>query len=407
MKRPLYLLLLAVVPLLLGTAVWSCSDSSGSAPASDTTPAADTKPPPPPIPTTAEVNAFGSHSVGVTTLILVDDSRPTGANGDFEGAPDRTLVTWIWYPAAPQSAAPGSAKTDAPVNSTGPYPVVMYSHGFMCESKENEALGRYLASHGLIVVAPTYPLTSRDAPGGPTFMDVINQPGDIAFLIDRMEAFSQDDTSLFFGAVDTQRVAAMGLSLGGLTSALAGHHPLFADPRINVVTSVAGALCVVPPDSYRAGTATLFLYGETDQIANYTANGADPYQAAKSPKMLVTLLGGTHVGFAGTFAQFLDGVENPDQVGCAALLDTLKGQTLSGLVDAFGFEEGQTNVESCVEPCSGEAVEQTMKPSRQMEISQAVVGAFLRAHLSDDAQAMVFLTDGVGAENADVNVLFE
>jgi hypothetical protein len=32
------------------------------------------------------------------TVTLVDSSRPTPPNGSYAGAPDRTLVTDIWYP---------------------------------------------------------------------------------------------------------------------------------------------------------------------------------------------------------------------------------------------------------------------------------------------------------------------
>lgn len=43
--------------------------------------------------------ARGPFAVGVTTRTIVDATRPTQANGDFAGAPDRTLTVDIWYPA--------------------------------------------------------------------------------------------------------------------------------------------------------------------------------------------------------------------------------------------------------------------------------------------------------------------
>src|SRR4030095_12425651 len=50
---------------------------------------------------TQTYTAFGPYGAGVRTVTLVDSSRPTSANGTYPGAPDRTLVTDIWYPITP------------------------------------------------------------------------------------------------------------------------------------------------------------------------------------------------------------------------------------------------------------------------------------------------------------------
>src|SRR3990172_4593633 len=106
--------------------------------------------------------AAGPFPVGVKTVTFVDASRPTPANGTFPGAPQRTLVTEIWYPAL-------AAGRDAPVDLSGaPYPIVVHSHGFLDNRNGEAYVGQHLASRGFVVAAPDYPLSNGGAPGGAT-----------------------------------------------------------------------------------------------------------------------------------------------------------------------------------------------------------------------------------------------
>src|SRR5262245_12175666 len=69
--------------------------------------------------------ATGTYAVGVRTATFVDPSRPTPANRSYPGAPDRTLVTEIWYPSA---GTPGALVRDAPISSAaGAFPLVVSS----------------------------------------------------------------------------------------------------------------------------------------------------------------------------------------------------------------------------------------------------------------------------------------
>src|SRR5262245_35721766 len=77
------------------------------------------------LPTSAQLAAPGPHAVGVRTVVLVDGSRPTAPNGTFPGAPDRTFLTEVWYPAV-------QAGRDVPLDgSAAPYPVVVHSHALL------------------------------------------------------------------------------------------------------------------------------------------------------------------------------------------------------------------------------------------------------------------------------------
>ena len=110
----------------------------------------------------------GTHDVGRRDFRFVDTTRPTRPNGDFPGAPSRTLETTLWYPE----------------DATGGLPLLVYSHGFLSHRRETGYLAEHLASHGFLVAAADHPLTHGDAPGGPDVRDVLEQPADVSFLID-------------------------------------------------------------------------------------------------------------------------------------------------------------------------------------------------------------------------------
>jgi predicted dienelactone hydrolase len=86
------------------------------------------------------------------------------------------LVTEVWYP----GSATGALLED------GPLPLVVWSHGYASSRTAQAALGEHLASHGYVVAAPDFPLSTFTAPGGPTVADVASQPGDVRAVIDHL-----------------------------------------------------------------------------------------------------------------------------------------------------------------------------------------------------------------------------
>src|SRR5271168_189042 len=167
----------------------------------------------------------GPHKVSHQPISWMDSSRPTMANRDFKGSGSRELKGGIWLPGDKQGA---------------PYPLVVYSHGYMSQFKEGEYILDFLASHGYVAVSTDFPLSNGSAPGGAVVSDVVNQPGDISFLIDQMLARSKQPDNMLHGTVDGERIAAVGLSLGGLTTELVGLDPKLRDPRIRAAISMAG-----------------------------------------------------------------------------------------------------------------------------------------------------------------------
>ncbi len=150
-----------------------------------------------------------SYPVGTRSVVFVDRSRPTAANGLYRAIGHRTLPTLIVYPArrhSPWLLSP-------PARRGGPFPLVVYSHGYLASGPRSEAFLARIAAHGYVVAAPTFPLTSATARGGPTEADVVNQPADVRVVIDGVLQLNRRPGPLQ-GLIDPNEIAAAGQSLG-------------------------------------------------------------------------------------------------------------------------------------------------------------------------------------------------
>ena len=206
--------LAALVLLLLGALLAACGGGSDeSAPTLD-----------PGLP--------GPYPVGVTELTFERNSTTTGE--------PRTLKTIIWYPADESAKKQPEdlmlkGVIDAKVTKNDrPLPIIMFSHGSGGMPRQSTYYTRHLASHGFVVVAPPHP--------GNTLVDCLpctdtaalldsfrNRPDDITFVLDALLARSADPGSLFYNALDADRVGMSGYSFGALdTLRLAGSDSRFA-----------------------------------------------------------------------------------------------------------------------------------------------------------------------------------
>jgi len=341
--------------------------------------------------TTADFTSPGPFSVGSSTYTFVDASRPTAPNGDFPGAPDRTLVTEVWYPAT-------IAGRDTPVDtSAGPYPIVVHSHGFLDNRVGEIYVGEHLASHGYIVAATDYPLSNGAAPGGATITDIHNQPADASYVINQTLA-------LFGPDADADRIGASGLSLGGLTTHLLTFHADLRDPRIDAAIAMAGPACMFTGKFFKTSTAArLILHGNSDLIVPFKKNGKRAFRGGKGRRHLVELDVGSHTGFT-AFAPFFDPEVHYDAIGCDAVLGSIDTDE-GGFTGLGGKEVGvNTNPRRCPLACpDGIPPFPSMLADRHIELTRASVLAFFEAYLRDDLAANCFIGKPMDAENADVD----
>jgi predicted dienelactone hydrolase len=328
----------------------------------------------------------GPHTVQSLDFTFVDTSRATQANGDAAGAASRTLEVTLWFPR----------------NAGGAHPLVVYSHGFMSMRSEAVRYAEHLASHGFVVISADYPLTNFRAPGGPNIADLVNQPGDVAFLIDSVTGWTEGQP--FRGTIDAERIGVAGLSLGGLTSTLAAFHPTLRDPRISAAVSIAGPTAMFTQRFFEtAAVPFLMIAGEVDAIVDYASN-AEPLPAKLAHGgALLTLAGGTHTGFGPMSDGVMRILGNPDRLGCWALTRTLKVERGANPFAALGGEEqGIAALREVPPPCAQGAPKDALAAGRQLMATTLALRAFFESVWASDAaeraEHAAYLADGIARD---------
>ena len=197
----------------------------------------------------------------MTTLFPVDESR-------FEtwGQQSRMLPLEIWYPSTGEGGrvnrisdmvgevpalispllqlvygdeldrfwnGPTVALRDAEIlEEEGPFPVILFSHGFMGIRYQNYTLAEYLASHGFVLASVEhYGNAVFINPPGPSIIpfDLLSTASslgdrveDVAFIFRELEQMNRNSGSRWKGVFDLERFAVSGHSFGGLTSLVSG-----------------------------------------------------------------------------------------------------------------------------------------------------------------------------------------
>ena len=217
------------------------------------------------------------YPVTVRTERYVDTTRGTAANGATAAQPVRDLPTTIYRP---QGVA-GQR-----------FALFVFSHGLTGEPQSYDALLRSMASRGLVVAAPRFPLTSKRTAGKVNPLDEINQPGDVRFVIDQLLKKGSDTLAV----IDASKIAIGGHSLGAITSIDMMTNTCCYDARVKAVIAVAGTTNFFRPGKQFAAPATpiLFIHGDKDPTVPYGL-GYSAYQAAKPSKFFLTVIGGGHV----------------------------------------------------------------------------------------------------------------
>jgi len=239
-----------------------------------------------------------TFGVGVVTRDLVDSTRPTPANGAAPMTADRRLTTEIWYPAPKEGAEP--EVTNAPLaTSDGPFPLVLFVHGFGTSRRQSIFLTQALASAGYVVVAADFPFTASSSPGGESDLHVEDQTEDLQFLADQAAALAGDAKDALHGAIDpSQGYAVVGHSTGGTVALLAaygaGH-----DDRLRAAVSISGDSCFFAPSFFETRSVPLLaLTGSRDLLVPPPDNIRRTYELAAAPKVYASIVGGNHLGFS-------------------------------------------------------------------------------------------------------------
>lgn len=350
------------------------------------------------LPQQVDYAEVGPYAVAKLDITFEDSSRPIKKTDTHPAAATRTLVTTIYYPAA----APAPLLGDAAVAGGGPFPMLMYSHGYSSSRDEASVVGNHAASHGYIVVAPDFPLSNLLANGGsPETTDVPNQARDVSFLIDQMLALSEDPQHTLAGAIDEARIGATGVSLGGLTTLLVSFHPKLLDQRIKATVPIAALSAFFMQGFYHTRELPMLLiHGDTDAFVEYKLNSRAAFERAQPNARLMTIVAGTHAAFAvqfdpGTVSLMnlllgMPGADptNPDGFGCGGVSGDLSGHVPS-LADSLGGPDDfidSSQVGDSLSACTRDEYTKPAIDSReQVALTASAVVSFFDAHLAQTA----------------------
>ncbi len=368
--------------LALLLALGACSTSTDTTQPPDTTVAAS-------VPSGAPPEEPGPFGVGRTTVELTDPARD-----------GRLLTTDIWYPVDPSSAAEAPASvyeflpglefdailavSGVPVSSSGPFPLVVFSHGSGGLRWQSAFFTEVLASHGFVVVSADHAgNTAVDSITGAAVADeqaAIDRPADASFLLDAVLAGANGAPADLIPAIDPDRVGIGGHSFGGYTglAAASGRSGFTADPRIDAVLGFAAYTRLLPDAELESvDVPTMLVSGTLDTTTPIAADTERPWDLVPGrPLYRVDLTGAGHQSFTDVCAYQELGRTIPDAP-----------ELVVAYVD-----------ELATAACTPDFL--PIATAHQLIVRYGV--AFMEAHVAGDEAATEWLTPAAAAANPEV-----
>lgn len=247
-------------------------------------------------------NAGGGSGGGDTVGNPGETPRPSQCSGSasnsstFESVKIANgLNVSIWYPSSIVQAAA----------ACGGVPLIVFSHGLGACGNNYTMMTAELARQGFIVVAPDHADGSCGGGGLGSITPILTPPdswNETMYADRRADVQNTLDwattASWFAGYVDTDRIGAMGHSLGGYTAiGMAGAWPSWRDVRIRAVLALAPYVAPYLADREVANVQIPLMYqGATGDllITPFLTGASGAYELTRSQKYLVMLSGGSH-----------------------------------------------------------------------------------------------------------------
>lgn len=263
--------------------------------------------------------ASSHRPVQLRVLRLVDHSRRAYFRNGTSGP--RVLVTYVRYPA----------------DGRGPFPLVVFGHGFALTPQNYTLLLDTWARAGFVVAAPVFPVENANAPGGPDERDLTNQAGDLSFVITSLTG----PRSQLRGLIDPKKIAVAGQSDGAETALSAAYDRRYRDRRIDAALILSGGALpgFEPPPP--GAPPLLAVQGTRDPI-NVPATTTAYYRLMRRPRFLLWLIGATHLPPYTTDDRWAAVV---DRTTTAFLDHYLRGAALRPLI-AAGTQSGVARITS-------------------------------------------------------------
>jgi dienelactone hydrolase len=217
--------------------------------------------------------------VDTWTLDLVDVGRPTRPVAwDAPTLPWRSLPTAVRAP-----------------RTSGPSPLVVFSHGLGSSPEHFSQLLDTWAAAGYVVVAPRFPLTSDANPDHDLEVsDQHNHPGDVSFVLDEVLAAAATPGDRLFGRVNPGAIGAAGFSLGGGATYALAYNDCCRDDRIDAVTILGSAVLIhTGVTDLTRRLPVLIVHSTTDEALSYSF-ARDAFAQVGGPSWFVTLRAVAH-----------------------------------------------------------------------------------------------------------------
>jgi dienelactone hydrolase len=233
-------------------------------------------------PTTDGSFAAGPRSLVRSEGTFVDRSRASVARPPLAATSERVLRTTIVRP----------------TSQDGPWPLVVFGHGFAASAATYATLLEAIAGAGFVVAAPEFPGSSSALQGRPDETDLAEEPCDLRFVAQRVEAASASDGELS-GMIRPGPVALVGQSDGATAAAFAALVPRSC-PSPPIAAVVAFSANPVPtadlgPTPSADPPALLTVTGTADAVNPPTHTRA-LYLQWPGPAWLLSSAGDGHLG---------------------------------------------------------------------------------------------------------------
>eukprot|EP00298_Acanthocystis_sp_HF-20_P009367 c18262_g1_i3.p1 GENE.c18262_g1_i3~~c18262_g1_i3.p1 ORF type:complete len:861 (+),score=336.60 c18262_g1_i3:42-2624(+) len=172
----------------------------------------------------------------------------------------------------------------APDPNHGPYPVIVFGHGYSTEADSYMSTLEHLASWGYIVAAPEVPALHH-----------ARYATEMSTCFTHLEKVNTDPQSLFRGLIDHKHYGIFGHTAGAGAAIVAASK----DPRIRCVVALA------PVDTMPSSILTVknvhvpvnIIAAKDDWLAAADKNSVPIYKNANPPKQFHVLAGGANAYF--------------------------------------------------------------------------------------------------------------
>ena len=216
----------------------------------------------------SQLRQAGPHAVSVVDPVVVHDA-----------AQNRDVSLRVIYPI-----------------STGPFPLIVFSHGAFCYPQLYAEITDHWASHGYVVILPNHldsPNNKKLSPGALQSL-MSSRVRDMSFALDALDQIEAEISDIR-GKTDRAHIAVAGHSFGGMIAMIKsglilehsedGMQVDYSDDRFSVAVVLSGVGPAAMPDgtvltesAFSRLTGPLFASGGTKDEGNIGTGETFPWQ---------------------------------------------------------------------------------------------------------------------------------